>query len=315
MQTMIFKQGLCRRTGLVFFFSVLSINIMQSQTQIDYTPPTLGIGARAAALADAYISEAYDVSSMYWNPAALVFLEKSFIVMNHFQEREHNAMIESIAIPLLRSSNALAIGASVAHLGYWKDSPQGAEFRFIQYGLDIAYARTIVPQLSLGACIGMRYGNPKTSHLNVASSSFGLVYSPSPGISYGVAYNGVGERIRYSFDSTATNLHRENQLRSLQVGASMRFPHSQLKPSVFTLTAASEKNLEKHELGYKGGLEICPIRFLALRIGYQVDPSRAAAKYGAGLRLEWLQLDYAIAPSREYDRFQQLSVSIAFWNL
>lgn len=287
---------------------------MQSQTQIGYTTPTLGIGARATALADAYIAETYDVSCMYWNPAALVFLEKSFIVMNHFQEWEHDAMIESIAIPLLKSSNALAISASVAHLGYIKDSPQGAEFRFIQYGFDIAYARVIVPQLSLGASISMRYGQTKTSHLEVASSSFGLIYSPSPGLSYGVAYNGAGWRIRYSFDGTSTNLHRENQLRNLQIGATMRFPHSPLNPSVFTLTAASEKNLEEHGLGYKGGLEICPIRFLALRIGYQVEPSRAAAKYGAGLRLEWLQLDYAISPSREYDRFHQLSISIAFWN-
>jgi len=314
MEAAIYKHHSCRKTGLVFLLSFLVINITQSQTGIAYTPSTIGIGARAAALSDAYTADLCDVTSMYWNPASLSFLQKAFVVMNHFQEREQNVMSDNIAIPLLRSTNGLAIGASVAHLGYIKDSPEGTQFRFIEYGLDIAYARAVSRSLSLGVRVETEYGQTESAHLGVASSSFGLVYSPFPWISYGIAYSGVGWKIRYSFDTTSTNPHRENPQRSLQIGVTLRYPRSLLRPSVLTLTAANERDFRENALRYRGGIEVCPVRFLALRIGYQYGPSRASASYGAGLRFEWFQLDYAISPSRAGNRFQQASLSIAFWN-
>ena len=314
MDAMIFRHHSCRKTGLVFLLSFLSINMTRSQTGIGYTTSTIGIGARAAALSDAYTADTYDVTSMYWNPAALCFLQKAFVVTNHFQEREQTVMSDNIAIPLLRGTNALAIGASVAHLGYIKDSPQGAQFRFIEYGFGIVYARAVSRSLSLGVRVETNYGQTESAHLEVASSSFGLVYSPLPWISYGIAYNGVGWKIRYSFDTTSTNPHRENPQRSLQIGVTMRYPQSLLRPSVLTLTAANERDFRENALRYKGGIEVCPVRFLALRIGYQYGPSKAAASYGVGLRSEWFQLDYAISPSRAGNRFQQASLSIAFWD-
>jgi hypothetical protein len=295
--------------GVLVFLGILSTGLLHSQTGVSYAPSTVGAGARAAVLSDAY-----DVTSTYWNPAALSFLQKSFVVVNHFQERDQNAMSENIAIPLLRSTNGLAIGASVAHLGYRMESPQGANFRFIQYGLDIAYARALSRSLSLGVRIGTSYGRTETVQLQVASSSFGLMYSPFPWISYGIAYNGIGWNIRYSYDTTSTSLHRENPQRSLQISITMRYPQSLFKPSVLTLTATNERDFRENALRYKAGIEACPVKFLALRIGYQFGPSAAAASYGAGLRFERVQVDYAISPSREVDRFQQLSLSLSLWN-
>lgn len=311
MHTLIFKRSLCGEIERIFLLSVLSISVMQSQTVTSYTTPFPGIGARAAALSDAYTAETYDVSSMYWNPAALVFLQKSSVVANHFQEPEHNAMNENVAIPLLTESNALALSAAVAHIGYPKRSPPASEFRFIQYGFDIAYATEIVPSLSFGASIGMQYGLSGVSHLKVASSSFGIMYSPSPEISYGLAYNGIGSRIKYTYDGFSTRLNQENVPRNLQIGARMRFPSS-FNQTFLTIMAANEKNFGEHGLRYKGGLELYPVDFLALRTGYQVDPSKAAARYGMGLKINRVQLDYAISPSRAYEQFQQLSVSITF---
>jgi hypothetical protein len=314
MNMKLLKHRSLNRIAVTLVLDILSVGLVQSQTGVSYTPSAIGVGARAAALSEAYTADTYDVTSMYWNPAALSFLQKSFVVMNHFQELDQNAMSENVAIPLLRSTNALAIGASVSHLGYIKDSPQGTRFRFIEYGFDIAYARVLTRSLSLGVHIGTGYGRTGTDHLQVASSSFGLVYSPYPWISYGLAYSGVGWKIRYSYDTTSTSLHRENPQRSLQIAITMRYPQSLLKPSIFTLSAANERDFRENALRYKGAIEACPVGFLALRFGYQFGPSRAAASYGVGLRFERFQLDYAISPSRQYDRFQQLCLSIAFWD-
>jgi hypothetical protein len=307
------KQRIRKCLGLMLLLSVFSTTVAVSQTPVSYTTPTIGIGARAAALGDAYTADTQDASSLYWNPATLVFLQKPSVVVNHREDWETKAMDEDVAIPVLMGDDGIALGASVSHLGYVQDSPQGSAFRFLQYSFDVAYARAITHQLGLGLTIGGSYGKTETSGLWAASASFGLLYSPSPGLTYGIAYQSVGWMIGYSFDSTSTALHRENEIQSLQMGVTLRFPHSPSKPSLFTLTAVNEKNFRDHALGYKAGLELFPIRFVGLRIGYHVNKTRAAARYGVGLRLDWLQLDYAISPSRQDDRFHQLSLSIAFW--
>ncbi len=308
------EQLFYKETTFALLVSLVAIHTASSQLKVASIKPADGISARAAALPGAYVSEAYDVNSMYWNPAALVFLQKSFVAMNHSQDQEDNVLTQNLAVPLLRRKSALAIGTSLRHLGYVRDSPLGPEFRFREFGLDLGFARKIGRSLGLGTTISGRLGQTETARLEAAFSSFGLVYSPSQGISYGIAYHGLGWRIRYSFDSASTKLQRENLLGNLQIGVTMRFPRSPYKPSLVTLTASNEKNFGQDGISHRGGVELCPLRFLALRVGYQADPSMAAGRYGAGLRFDWLQIDYAISPSRASDRFQWFSVSIAFWN-
>jgi len=303
-----------KQTTFALLVSLIGINTVSSQPKAASIKSTDGISARAAALPGAYVSESYDVNSMYWNPAALVFLQKSFVAVNHSQDQKDNVLAENLAVPLLRRKSALAIGTSLSHLGYVKDSPLGPGFRFREFGLDLGFARKTGRSLSFGTTISGRLGQTETARLEAVFSSFGLVYSPSPGISYGIAYHGLGWRIRYSFDSSSTKLRRENLPGILQIGVTMRFPRSPYKPSLMTLTASNEKNFGQDGISHRGGVELCPFRFLALRIGYQADPSMAAGRYGVGLRFDWLQIDYAISPSRASDRFQAFSVSIAFWN-
>jgi hypothetical protein len=310
---MSFKPNIRENTLLIFLLSVFPINVVMSQTLTSYTTPTLGIGARAAALADAYTADTHDVSSIYWNPAAVVFLQESSVLLNHRDDQVYNTLNEDVVTPFRRGNNGIAFGASVSHLGYWKDSPQGPAFRFIQYDLNMDYARAFGPHLSLGVSINGGYGKTQSSHLWVTSASFGLLYSPYSGISYGIAYKGVGWRIRYSFDSTSTTLLRENQVRTLQMGVTMKFPRSPFKPPLLTLTAVNEKNFRENGVGYKAGIEIFPVQFLGLRIGYHVNNTSAAARYGAGLRLNGLQLDYAISPSHQDERFQEVSLLVPLW--
>jgi hypothetical protein len=79
-----------------------------------------------------------------------------------------------------------------------------------------------------------------------------------------------------------------------------------------TLSLANEKIFGEAGLLYKGGLEVCPFAFLALRWGYLAGLNVALARYGAGIRTDVVQLDYAISPSLNDVQFQQLTLSIIF---
>ena len=43
----------------------------------------IGIGPRGAAMGDAFVSGANDLTSIYWNPAGLALMEKNEVIFSH----------------------------------------------------------------------------------------------------------------------------------------------------------------------------------------------------------------------------------------
>src|ERR1019366_8604244 len=78
---------------------------------------SMGVGARAIAMGEAYTAQADDVSSLYWNPAGLGILNQSQASFMYNQAYEglsfNNA---SVATPLENGG----IGASLSYLSYGK---------------------------------------------------------------------------------------------------------------------------------------------------------------------------------------------------
>jgi hypothetical protein len=308
-------------TSVGFIACIALASSAYSQTILQSMTRSSGVGARALGMGDTYIAETADVTTIYWNPAALCYVKKFDIVLNHFQEPTFNSMSENLTVPvLLGHERSIAVGVTVNHVGYAKSASTPAfiwnqyridlsDLRRIQYGLDLAYASEILTSVSFGAMIGMRYGKIGTSNLLAASSSVGILYSPSQTISYGASYSGIGSAIGYALKDSVS-FHRTNLPRSLQIGATLRFPSTAKRPIVI-FAIANEKIFGEDGLRYKGGIEVLPVPFLALRAGYLVEPGIVAAKWGAGLASDWLRLDYAIAPSHFSERYQQLSFSIS----
>src|SRR5207302_588896 len=75
----------------------------------------IGVGARAIGMGEAYVAQADDVSSLYWNPAGLALTQErqaSFMYDQMYQDLKfENA---NIGIPL----ESGAIGASLSYLSY-----------------------------------------------------------------------------------------------------------------------------------------------------------------------------------------------------
>src|ERR1700733_1844251 len=75
----------------------------------------IGVGARAIGMGEAYVAQADDVSSLYWNPAGLALMQErqaSFSYDQMYQDLKYQNA--SIGIPLENG----AIGGSLSYLGY-----------------------------------------------------------------------------------------------------------------------------------------------------------------------------------------------------
>ena len=75
----------------------------------------IGVGARAIGMGEAYVAQADDVSSLYWNPAGLALMQErqaSFTYDQMYQDLKYQNA--SVGIPLENG----AIGGSLSYLNY-----------------------------------------------------------------------------------------------------------------------------------------------------------------------------------------------------
>jgi hypothetical protein len=100
--------------------------------------------------------------------------------------------------------------------------------------------------------------------------------------------------------------------RRLRVGVAMRYPSPvSLRRPVLTVAAANEKILQTDGLVYRGGIEVVPVDFLALRLGYAVGNALHAPACGVGAMIGMVRLDYAFAKEGVPTGVHHAAISIA----
>jgi hypothetical protein len=271
-------------------------------------------GARAAALADTYVSEPYDVVSMYTNPATLASLAHRTAVFSFSLERilaTDNIMNENLSVPVeLQGNLQLGLGFTFSHVGHVRPESPLSGFAYKQYAFDAAIAWRIFRALSFGlgvrGIMGQSTGGTKYSF----ASSLGIYYFPTPEFGYGVSLQGVGDELGYDYDSSTrqTASTKRNRDRSVQIGVTWRYSGNS-KRTLVTVNMANQKILGVKGLVYKGGIEGTPVPFLALRLGYWVGIETVAPKFGIGLLFSPLSIDYSVSPNRLEPVSHQFSIS------
>ena len=283
------------RRAAVAVWTVVLVGSMRGiapgQTQI--------VGTRTAALAGADIAEVYDVSGMYQNPATLVFLRRASFMFDHAQGGSGDPLTESIAFPLIyQQAPMLALGFEISHSGYLWESPS----QFIRYGCEIGLGVPLASTVGIGALLNLRYLDTDQGALGVAFASLGALYFPSPQVSYGLTFNGLGSDIRTNhatFSNPITKIEEYVLPKSIEIGSSFRFPSSvSLQEPTLAISLASEKFLgENGETLFKGGIELRPVDPIAFRIGYERGGEGDGFKFGLGILFGSVRLDYAHSPN------------------
>jgi hypothetical protein len=255
---------------------------------------------------------------MYWNPASLVFAQNDVILANYALEKIYgndNVMTENIVFPVSTPSDwNFGFGLTLSHAGIVSipDDPN-AGLNFRQYGLEVAVARRLNKFFSIGLITNSWYGKGSSLGLGAISTAVGAFYAPSPGVRYGAVYQGVGWGVDYGVVDGQTVPSRTTLSQSLQVGLSLSFP-ARVEKQFIVFTIANQKLFGVAGLVYKGGVEVIPVDALALRIGYWVGPESVAAKFGAGVLLGTLRIDYASSLTKLEPQFHQISVSVILGN-
>lgn len=251
---------------------------------------------------------------MYQNPAALSFLRTAVVMFDHRQEIDNRVLGENIAGRLFAGRfGALGLGVGVKHGGKLTKS---GPFNFLQTDLDAGYSYRLTgvsTDLSVGVLGNFRIGKDDSASRSAARFSLGLLYAPSPATSYSVIYRGLGTDISYVAGDLSGVRYTTGSVdrleRSLEIGSTLRYPATS-GPPVMTISIAGEKDLVQRALRIRGGLEVIVAGIVGLRVGY-VNGVVREFRYGAGVSIARLKLDFAAMPVAGAGRFGEFTLKFA----
>ncbi len=116
----------------------------------------IGVGARAAAMGEAFISVSGDASAMYWNPAGMTQLSNLSIYFSHLQYVADITHQYIGLVKKLSSSDAIGISIIALNSGEMKVTTEvqpfgtGQTFTFTDLMVGLSYARQLTDKFSAG---------------------------------------------------------------------------------------------------------------------------------------------------------------------
>lgn len=300
---------LSSRVRNVVMLCLIPTALSLSQTITRFQDPFGGVGARATALGDAYTSQAFDVGSMYWNPATLAFLTQSSLLVDYSRGPEGASSSQVVALPISVDEHiTMGLGVQMVRNNANAFADNVVEFPR-EYGFDLGSAVTVAQGLSLGLRLGFRYGQAVHSDVYTGFSTVGIDYAPDPSISYAFVYNGLPLGLRVKDYNPDFPMDLERLPRSFEIGVTMHYPSSRLN-QLINISVANEKVVGTPGLFYMAGMEVLPLQFLGLRVGYVTGPGTSQIRYGLGIGGSEIQVAYAAIPSPYHAPLHQLSILI-----
>ncbi|MFW5955313.1 MAG: PorV/PorQ family protein [Rhodothermales bacterium] len=165
----------------------------------------LGVGARPIALGGAFVAEASDLASVYWNPAGLGRMRGSGVQLSqtrYLQDVSYNFAAVGVSL-----GTAGAVAASLIFLDSGEmpvrtiDQPDGTgeQFRVQNFALQVSYGRALTDRFSIGG--SMKFVQEQIWHSNASSVAFdiGTLYTtPYPRLRLGASFSNFGPKMRMS---------------------------------------------------------------------------------------------------------------------
>ena len=256
----------------------------------------IGIGARAAAMGEAFTALASDGTSLYWNPAGLTQLPaKEVSATYNSWLQEINQGYLSFSFPL--ATGALGLGVNYVEMGKMEGrdeygSPTG-DFTASDTHVFIGYAtkfKTVAWGLSLGTLQDVIKEDRKTSFL----ANVGFLYPVGEFLTLGLAAQNIGSR-----------LGADPLPLTFKIGAA-----SKLRRLILALDVAKPQDSEIYccfgaEWWLKGAL--------AFRAGYKTNQDAGEGiTAGLGLKMGKVSLDYAYVPYGDLGDTHRISLGIKF---
>jgi len=256
-------------------------------------------------MGEAYVALADDISGIYWNPAGLVQLgqEEAGLTYNKWFE-DIGYYFFGYAHPL----NDSVFAVSVYYLGGEdiEGSDEGSnptgDFSVYDLAFALSYGRKLTDRLSTGLNLKFISEKLEDEVSNVFAFDLGGLYKTGiRNLDLGFNIQNIGTRIKFIRQSESLPLN-------------YRFGMAYRLFSSYPVTLTLDLNKLKSKDIYFGlGAESWIGEYLALRIGRKFDPTiDDGFRFGFGLRVENLRLDYAYTPHKILGDTHQFSVGFSF---
>ena len=256
----------------------------------------IGVGARAAAMGEAFTAVASDGTSLYWNPAGLTQLKTKGISATYnswFGEIKQGYL--SLTLPL--SKGTMGLGTDYVDMGKLEGrdvegNPTG-DFTARDTHIFIGYARKL-KKSSWGLTVGWLQDVIKDDGKNAFLANIGFLCPLGNRFTLGVVAQNVGSKL----GSDPLPL-------TFKVGAAS-------KSKTLTLAVDVAKP-QDNEIYYCLGAEWWPRNALALRVGHKTNQDIVQGlTAGIGYKSGRICLDYAYVPYGDLGESHIISLGMKF---
>jgi hypothetical protein len=252
----------------------------------------IGVGARAAAMGEAYVAVAQDASAVYWNPAGIANTPDFELHATH-HEWISDARYEFLSAVQGLRGHALGAHVSLLHLGEFEGRDLSGNFtesfRAYDFSAGLTYGRRVMRDVEVGASGKLLYEKIHDFDAVGFAVDLGFRYrTPIRGLTVGATATNLGPEMKFVDDSfllpaqarIGAAFRTRKLLQGLTVSSDVRFPN------------------DSDVKGHVGG-ELWVHEMVALRGGAKLGYDEEAGTVGLGLAYRDYLFDYAFVPFSE----------------
>ena len=287
----------------------------------------IGFGSAGIAMGDAYVSVANDLSSAYWNPAGLAFMEyNEALFMVQPWILDVNSSFAAVGIPL---TGIGTFALDIVYMGYGEmevttlsqQNGTGEIFDANEFAVTLSYGRSITEWFAFGA--GIKYVSSQIWQVTGSAVAFDLgvliktdyfsqTGSRNDGLSIGMSISNYGTKLQYDGtnllnpidilpDENGNYKDVPGQFRLsswelpliFRVGVSYKPIVTENHQVIIAIDALHpNNNKESLNLGTEYSLKVPTFGKLFLRAGYRslfLDSSEFGLTLGAGFTMNLLK--------------------------
>lgn len=239
--------------------------------------------AQAASMGEAMVAAPGDTYSLYYNPAALRFVNQKSLTLGHAQ------LLGDADLP----HNVLGVALPTRRFGAWGlQASQFGNSLYQETEAGLGFGSWIGEHFSGG--VGIKHQQLKIEHYGSANGlnlDAGLMVQPWDNIWAGASLRNVAVKKIGGVEAPT---------QEIQAGVSARYLGR-------ALTAVAARHSANQDLTFRIGQEFWIHSLLALRAGYETGINRLS--FGLGLKQDRFGLDYAFLTQSEFSDQHQMNVT------
>jgi len=258
----------------------------------------IGVGARAAAMGDAFTAVADDSTSLYWNPAGLAKMEKRQLSATYnMWFAGINQGYLGIGFPLSRGG-IVAGGVNYVDMGDFDGrdeagNPTGT-FTASALNYQLGYANRFREKFLWGISVGIVQDTIAEDIKSTYAANLGLIYKSSESLSLGLVVQNIGGELGGDPLPFVAKIGMAYTWKSLLLALDIAKPTD-------------------NDLYYGAGIEWWIMDGIALRAGYKTNQDIGEGlTAGLGFNKGKIRFDYAYVPYGELGNTHRVLLGMSF---